>query len=54
MIRTRIKVQERKGIKPLSQYSPLPYNDAREINTSRGEAMQLIAHLAKTIETMIS
>ncbi|RZF92228.1 peptidase M14 [Pseudoalteromonas sp. CO302Y] len=29
------------------------YNDAREINTSRGEAMQLIAHLAKTIETMI-
>ncbi|WP_286257381.1 M14 family zinc carboxypeptidase [Pseudoalteromonas apostichopi] len=29
------------------------YNEAREVNKSRGEAMQFIAHLAKTVETII-
>lgn len=29
------------------------YNEAREVNKIRGEAMQFIAHLAKTVETMI-
>jgi len=29
------------------------YNEAREVNKSRGEAMQFIAHLAKSVETMI-